>query len=328
MNFIFKIIIIIILAVAVFSENFVYASEKPEKQFTLEKNDKTYFQANSSENSKSSSSESVKKINNGENPNSSAAKTDKDAADKKADSKSSPNAPVKKESIKKDSKTDKKPEKPPRRSLQISDAFIITDKTMVNSIRLNSKKKWTSFSDNVFISYDLFGEKDDLGKRHVKKNRLEFNYKFYFSNFSKKEPFLEYCYSSDKPTKLVWKVLSGGLAKMLPLGIKFGLGYGYKWGTIAEKEAYKYDVVTLNLNNEKKFSKITFKQNFKNITPRRIDEAKQPIYDYRSSLSTPITKNLNGSFDFDWRYQKIPETKKADWFNYSLKFGLTFSPIK
>jgi len=217
---------------------------------------------------------------------------------------------------------------PPKRSFKIEETFILTDKTKANTFRISTEKKWSNFKDKLMISYDIFGQEDQAGKFQTKRNRIELNYKLYISNLSEKQPFIEYFFSTDQPTRLNWKVLSGGIGKKLPFDLKVDVGYGYKWGKITEKETYKYDVVTINLNNKKKISNFTLDQNFKTITPRSLEHNKQPIYDYKSSLSTPITKNLNGTIKFDWRYQKIPELKKDDWFNYTIKFGLTFIPRK
>jgi len=174
--------------------------------------------------------------------------------------------------------------------ISLSETFIITDYTKANTFRIGSQKEWKTFKDRVYISYDLFGQRDDINKFRIKKNRVEINYQLYTSGLSSKEPFIEYCYSSDQSAKLTWKVLSSGIVKKLPLNLILDIGYGYKWGQIKENEKYNYDVVTLNLNNERKISKFTIKQNLKNIIPRNIVNEKQPIYDYRSSLSTPISK--------------------------------------
>ena len=322
MNSKFK-IILIVLAVSAIGFASVFGGEEKNVEEKSEKVDK-YDDSDKSSNSKLSSI----KLAKGKGKNKDIKTSDpvvKKTQNTKTNSKS---ASKKSGDEKKIAKADIKIKKPPKRSLQLSDSFIITDNTKANSFRINSKKNWGRFNDKIYISYDLFGQKDDSRKTRLKKNRLEFNYKLFVSSFSKKEPFVEYSYSSDKPTQLTWKVLSGGLARTLPFGIKAGLGYGYKWGTLTNKEQYKYDVVTLDLNKTKKISKITFKQNFKNITPRKMEDSKQPIYDYKSSISTPFAKNVNGTLNFDWRYQKVPELKKEDWFNYSVKFGLTFSPIK
>jgi len=222
----------------------------------------------------------------------------------------------------------KKTVEPPKRSFKIEETFILTDKTKANTFRISSEKKWSNFKDKLMISYDIFGQEDNAGKFQTKRNRIEFNYKLYISNLSEKQPFIEYFFSTDQPTRLNWKVLSGGIGQKLPFDFKFDVGYGYKWGEITEKETYKYDVVTMNLSNKTKISNITLDQNLKTIAPRNLKHNKQPIYDYKSSLSTPITKHLNGTIKFDCRYQKIAELKKDDWFNYTIKFGLTFIPRK
>lgn len=226
-------------------------------------------------------------------------------------------------------KTEQKEEEkePPKRSIKIDESFILTDKTRANTFRIESEKEWTNFKDKLLISYDVFGQKDE-GRMKLKKNRIELNYKLFISKISKKLPFIEYIYSTDQPTKLNWKVLSGGIGQKLPFDLMFDIGYGYKWGKIEEKEIYQYDVVTINLSNEKRFSIFTLKQNLKNIIPRNIEPDKQPIYDYKSSLSTKIAKNLDATLNFDWRYQKIPKLKNEDWFNYKLKFGIIYIPRK
>lgn len=215
-----------------------------------------------------------------------------------------------------------------RRGFKIEEIFILTDKTRANTFRVNSEKEWMNFKDKISISYDIFGQQDDNRSMKVKVHRIELNYKLYASNLKEKDPFIEYCYSSDQPTKLNWKVLAGGMGRKLPFDLKLDIGYGYKWGKVSETEVYKYDVVTFNLNNKKKISNFNISQNFKIITPRNIENNKQPIYDFMSSISTPINKNLDGTVNFDWRYQKTPTLKKEDWFNYTLKFGLTFVPWK
>jgi hypothetical protein len=215
-----------------------------------------------------------------------------------------------------------------RRGFKIEEIFILTDKTRANTLRINSEKEWTNFKDKISITYDIFGQQDDNRSMKLKIHRLEFNYKLYALNLKEKDPFIEYCYSSDQPTRLNWKVLAGGMGRKLPFDLKLDIGYGYKWGKVSETEVYKYDVVTFNLSNKKKISNFNISQNFKTITPRNIKDNKQPIYDFLSSISTPLTKNLNGTVNFDWRYQKTPTLKKEDWFNYTLKFGLTFVPWK
>ena len=215
-----------------------------------------------------------------------------------------------------------------RRGFKIEEIFILTDKTRANTLRINSEKEWTNFKDKISITYDIFGQQDDNRSMKLKIHRLEFNYKLYALNLKEKDPFIEYCYSSDQPTRLNWKVLAGGMGRKLPFDLKLDIGYGYKWGKVSETEVYQYDVVTFNLSNKKKISNFNISQNFKTITPRNIKDNKQPIYDFLSSISTPLTKNLNGTVNFDWRYQKTPTLKKEDWFNYTLKFGLTFVPWK
>ncbi|MFC1562987.1 hypothetical protein ACFL4Z_02950 [candidate division KSB1 bacterium] len=291
MNTILKNIIILILASALFPWNYLYAFENKDKPDVPVNIQKEVSKADST---------------------------------KKTEPNRAPPIPVEKDSKNEKNKT----AKVSRRSLKFGETFILTDKTIANTFRIDSGKKWSRFSDKVMITYDILGQEDTSGKLRFQKQRFELNYKFYVSSFSGKQPFMEYYYSTDKPTRLAWKVLSAGIGKILPFGLKFDVGYGYKWGTLTKKETYKYDVVTLNLSNEKKFSKITVKQNLKNIAPRNFNSEKQPIYDYKSSLSTPITNNINGAVNFDWRYQKIPELNKEDWFNYTLKFGLTFTPIK
>ena len=112
----------------------------------------------------------------------------------------------------------------------------------------------------------------------------------------------------------------------MPLSLYLDIGYGYKWGSVSEKEVHQYDVFTVNLGSKRKISKIILEQNLKTITPRNVQPEKQPIFDYQSSFSIPIVESLNGTVSFDWRYQKIPTLQKDDWFNYTLKFGLTFIP--
>ncbi len=213
-----------------------------------------------------------------------------------------------------------------KRNIKINETFVLTDNTRANSFRIISEKEWEGFEDNLLISFDIFGQEDDDGKMKLKKQRFEFNYKFSISNFYENKPFAEYYFSTDIPTKITWKVLSVGIGKNLPLDLKIGVGYGYKWGEITKKEVYKYDVATVNLSNKRKISKLTLNQNFKVITPRNITYNKQPVYDYKSTISVPIAKNLSGTVSFDWRYQKILELNKEDWSSYSLKFGLTFFP--
>lgn len=257
----------------------------------------------------------VKETDSNKDPNKSTANTtDKKETNNKVD-------------ITKNNEAAKPPAKK-RRGVKIEEIFIFTDKTRANTLRLNSEKEWTNFKDKISISYDIFGQQDINGSMKVNVNRIELNYKLYASNLKEKDPFIEYCYSSNQPTRLNWKVLAGGMGRKLPFDMKFDIGYGYKWGKIAEKEVYQYDVVTFNLNNKKKISNFNISQNFKTITPRNIENNKQPIYDFVSSISTPLTKNLDGTVNFDWRYQKSPTLKKEDWFNYTLKFGLTFVPWK
>lgn len=95
---------------------------------------------------------------------------------------------------------------------------------------------------------------------------------------------------------------------------------------ITEKEVYHYDVFTVNINSRTKISTFSLLQNLKTIAPRNANYDKQPIYDYMSSLSTPITKNVNLTINVDWRYQKSPKLSREEWFNYTFKFGLTFIP--
>ncbi len=213
-----------------------------------------------------------------------------------------------------------------KRSIKIDETFVLTDKTRANTFRIISEKEWEHYEDKLMISFDIFGQDDDNGKLILKKQRFEFNYTFFISNFHENMPFAEYYFSTDEPTRVNWKVLSLGIGKNFPLGLKFDVGYGFKWGEISEKEIYKYDVATMNLSNKRKFSNLTLNQNFKIITPRRLKDNKQPIYDYKTTFSVPISKHLSGTVSFDWRYQKISELKKEDWASYSLKFGLTFFP--
>ena len=312
MKFVLK--LILVLALSIYLPNYGYASDDIENQDNHVKEQEF---ANLFENNKMDLY-----IETGERK---GLKDLSSPSDDKTDSKDENSS---KTEDKPDGDKDKKANESKKRNFKIEETFIITDKTRANTLGINSEKEWTNFKDKLLITYDILGQEDSDGELKTKRNRFEFNYKLYAPGLSEKEPFLEYCYSSDRPTRLQWKVLSGGIGKKLPFDVKFDIGYGYKWGKITEEEVYKYDVVTINLNNKKKISNFTLTQNLKTITPRSLNPDKQPIYDYKSSLSTPISKNINGTINFDWRYQKMPELKKEDWFNYTLKFGLTFFPRK
>ncbi len=220
----------------------------------------------------------------------------------------------------------KNPEIFQKRGYKIDETFILTNKTKANTFRISSEKTWDKVKDKLLISFDIFAHEDDNGNTLIKRQRFELDYKFYFHSFREQRPFFEYCYSTDKPTMVTWKVFSGGIRKKMPLSLYLDIGYGYKWGSISKKEVYQYDVFSVNLGSKRKISKIIFEQNLKTITPRNVQPEKQPIFDYQSSVSIPIAENINGTVNFDWRYQKIPTLQKDDWFNYTIKFGLTFIP--
>ena len=207
-----------------------------------------------------------------------------------------------------------------QRRFEVEDTFIFTDDTKGNITQFSSQKKRRHINDEWEIGYN-FLRNDGVNKRQ----RFSINTKMELFHL----PTIAFNFIRDPVIDLRNMSVLGGLTHKMPGGFRMDYGYGFKWDrrtksslSLRKKDKGKFDVWSFQVQNRRKFGKLTIFKRFKTIVPRDPSQTdRQPVYDLRSSWGISVMDNLDGVVGFDWRYEKLPGRAKSDWINYTITFG-------